>query len=100
MTQTFGEIGAAIPGLVMRRIRLVWAGLEKQKIPALHHGPHVQRERQLILRRGSAHRLSRHEKGIERLGVVARYQGEMSVGKSRIKKGAAAAHAVAQRTLE
>ncbi|WP_431978425.1 hypothetical protein, partial [Pseudomonas aeruginosa] len=61
MAEAFGEIGAAVPLLVARRLVAVGAGVQKQQVPAGHQLALVEGERQLVGRRFAVHRRLAHQ---------------------------------------
>ena len=85
MAKALGQIGPAIPGLVLRRVGLETALLEEQQVPAGHEQADVEGETELVLRRGAAHRLRRHQVGVDRLDVRIRHAGEMIIGKGGVE---------------
>lgn len=85
MAQTLGEIGTAVPCFALAGDRPIATLVHKQQLPAGLQGTDVERERQSILLRRRAHRLPRHEEGIERPHILVGDLGEVVVGECGIK---------------
>src|SRR5712691_3258826 len=100
MRETLGEISAAVPLLALRRVLLIRALPQEQKLPAGEQHAYVQRKGNLVRRRRRAHGFARHEKRVERARVVAREQSEVIIGKGGIKMPACAVHALGERAAE
>src|SRR5712691_11387362 len=100
MRETLGEISAAVPLLALRRVLLIRALPQEQKLPAGEQHAYVQRKGNLVRRWRRAPGFARHEKRVERARVVAREQSEVIIGKGGIKMPAGAVHALGERAAE
>ncbi|SVJ63226.1 Uncharacterised protein [Klebsiella pneumoniae] len=100
MAEAFGEIGAAVPLLVARRLVAVGAGLQEQQVPAGHQLALVEGERQLVGRRFAVHRRLAHQVGVQGLQVFVASPGEGGVRERRIQVAAVAGHAMPHGPLE
>src|SRR2546425_7074089 len=94
MREPFGEIGTAVPLGAARGVGLEDAALEVARLPDADARP---RQRHGIAPVLLAHRLARHDEGIERGEVLVRQLGEMVVGKRREEMAAFAVDAFAHR---
>ena len=80
MRQTLDQIGAAIPGFVMRWVRAIRSLPQEQKLPAREQRADVERETEIVRRRRGVDRRPRHEESIERGDVVVGGKREMIDG--------------------
>jgi hypothetical protein len=92
--EAFGEIRAPAPLGVFP----IW--LEIKRLPSAEKCPDVVGEAKLVRRRACAHRLARHEIGVERADVLVGEPRVVLVGKRGIEMPALAVQALAQRAPE
>ena len=101
MAEGLDEIGAAVPGLGLRRIGLDDAGREPERLPDRHGGEtHVVGPAELVDLDRVPHGLERLEIGEDRVGILARDLGEEIVRHDRIERLAALADPEVHRAPE
>lgn len=96
MPEPLGEISAVIPFGALIRIRLEFARLEEQFVPACHADADIERKRQLVRSNRIVHGRHGVEIGPDRECVVARDLCIVSVRHRRIEPLAVAASALGQ----
>ncbi|MNH05306.1 hypothetical protein D3C79_646260 [compost metagenome] len=69
MAEAVDQVGAAVPLFAALRVGLVFAALEKQRVPAGHQWALVEREAHLIGRGRLVYRRLRHQVGVQGLHV-------------------------------
>src|SRR5947207_11861327 len=100
MSQSFGEIRAAVPLRAFRGIGLEPSRSKVERLPRTKRPAKIGRERQIVARTLRARSVARHHECIDRLDVFIGDLGEMVVWKCRIQLMPFAIDTVAHRADE
>src|SRR4051794_21817931 len=69
MTDAICQVGAAVPLLVLLRVRVIRTFMQEEKFPSGKNESHIQRKREVVFRDLRLDGLPRHYEGIQRCAI-------------------------------